>query len=141
MSLKKVRFYLVSALVAALAIPVLAVPPGTEDEIRERLAPLGAVSRAGDGALPAATAVADAGPLSGEDVYNQFCFACHMAGVSGAPVFGDAASWEPRLAKGIDELYSSTINGIGVMPAKGTCMSCSDDDLKATVDYMVANAE
>jgi cytochrome c5 len=28
-----------------------------------------------------------------------------------------------------------------VMPARGTCMDCSDEELQATVDYMVAAAE
>ena len=131
---------MVSVLVAALAIPVLAVPPGSEDAIRERIAPVGAVSRVGDGSVVVAPA-ASSGPKSGEDVYNQFCFACHATGVSDAPIFGDAESWAPRVAKGIEELYSSTLNGIGVMPAKGTCMACTDDELKATVDYMLAGSE
>ncbi len=140
MSLKKVRFLLATALLAALAIPVLAVPPGSEDEIRERLKPFGSVSRVGDGSIAAAPA-APSGPRSGEEIYNQFCFACHAAGVSDAPIFGDAESWAPRVAKGIEELYSSTINGIGVMPAKGTCMNCTDEELNASVDYMLANSE
>jgi cytochrome c5 len=43
--------------------------------------------------------------------------------------------------KGMDELMNSTINGIGMMPAKGTCMNCSDDDLQAAVDYMVESSQ
>ena len=47
----------------------------------------------------------------------------------------------PGIAKGIDVLYESTYNGLnGVMPARGTCMDCSDEELQATVDYMVAAA-
>jgi len=31
----------------------------------------------------------------------------------------------------------STLNGIGAMPAKGTCMSCSDDELADAVTYIL----
>ena len=41
----------------------------------------------------------------------------------------------------METLISSTINGIGVMPAKGTCMSCSDEELTAAVEYMVENSQ
>lgn len=128
----------------------LALPPGTDDEIRERLTPFGKICLAGEacdgqpgaGAAVAAVASAAGGEgVSGEGVYNQYCFACHMAGVAGAPKFADAAAWAPRIEKGIEALYASTYNGINAMPARGTCMSCSDDDLKATVDYMVAAAQ
>ena len=61
-----------------------------------------------------------------------------IAGVAGAPKLGDAVAWEPRIAKGMDTLYNSVINGLPpAMPAKGMCFSCSDDDLRALVDYMV----
>ena len=35
----------------------------------------------------------------------------------------------------------STLNGINAMPARGTCMSCSDEDLGAAVTYMLEAAE
>ena len=113
-----------------------AVPPGTDDDIRDRLAPFGSLCRAGDDCGSSA-AVADTGPLSGEAVYNQFCFACHATGASEAPIFADAEAWAPRIDKGMDTLMTSTLNGIGMMPPKGTCMNCSDDELQAAVDYMV----
>jgi cytochrome c5 len=125
-----------------LSQPVQAdvVPPGTDDDIRERLAPFGSLCRAGDDCGSAAAAV-DTGPLSGEAVYNQFCFACHATGASDAPLFADAEAWEPRIAKGMDALMTSTLNGIGMMPAKGTCMNCSDDELQAAVEHMVQAAQ
>jgi cytochrome c5 len=126
----------------ALANSALAgvVPPGTEAEIRERTQPVGQVCRAGascGGSESAATETAVAAAMSGEQVYSTFCFACHTTGVSGAPLLGDAAAWEPRLAKGMDVLMANTVNGINVMPAKGTCMACSDAELQAAVDYML----
>ncbi len=120
----------------ALAPLASAVPPGTADEIRERLKPAGSLCRAGEDCGTATAAVAS-GPLSGEQVYNQFCFACHSSGVSGAPILGDADQWAPRVAKGMEVLMNSTINGINAMPAKGTCATCSDEELQAAVEYML----
>jgi cytochrome c5 len=82
-------------------------------------------------------------PRSGEAVYQQFCSTCHKTGVANAPKFADKAAWEPRIAKGKDVLYQSAINGVAgtAMTPKGSCMNCSDDELKAAVDYMVENAQ
>ena len=82
--------------------------------------------------------VAAAGSASVEENYNKSCAVCHITGVAGAPLLDDTAAWEPRIAKGMDTLYNSVINGLPpAMPAKGMCFSCSDDDLRALVNYMV----
>ncbi len=73
----------------------------------------------------------------GEQVYQQSCQGCHATGAAGAPKTGDKDAWAPRIATGMDAMVASAINGKGIMPPKGTCMSCSDDDLKAAVEYMV----
>ena len=82
-------------------------------------------------------------PRSGEEVYGTFCQACHASGANNAPLFANAEAWAPRIAKGIDALYDSGINGFnnGAMPVRGTCVNCSDDEIKAAVDHMVAAAE
>ena len=85
-------------------------------------------------AQPAETVAA---ARDGQTVYKTACFACHDAGVAGAPKLGDKAAWAPRIAKGNDALYSALQNGLNAMPPKGTCMNCSDDELKAVLDYMV----
>ncbi|MGB2105947.1 MAG: c-type cytochrome, partial [Porticoccaceae bacterium] len=46
-----------------------------------------------------------------------------------------------RLTKGIETVYANAINGIGAMPAKGLCMDCSDDEIIATIDYMLENSQ
>jgi cytochrome c5 len=131
-------------LLAVLAVlgPMVAVaervPPGTDDEIRERLQPFGTLCRPGDECATGAVASADGGgAMSGEQVYDQFCGTCHTAGVAGAPVLGEADAWQPRLAKGMDTLWDHTLNGFNAMPPKGTCMACSDDELRAAMDYLV----
>ena len=66
---------------------------------------------------------------------------CSATGASNAPIFADAEAWAPRIAKGTDELISTTINGLGLMPPKGACMDCSDEDLRAAVDYMTSSVK
>ena len=74
----------------------------------------------------------------GQKIYQASCQACHVAGVAGAPKLGDKAAWAPRVAKGNEALFLSVKNGLNAMPPKGTCMTCSEDELRAAIEYMVA---
>jgi cytochrome c5 len=76
------------------------------------------------------------GDRDGETVYKSVCSACHSAGVAGAPKTGDSAGWAPRLAKGLDAIVSSAINGIGAMPARGGKPNVSDDEVRRAVIHM-----
>lgn len=76
----------------------------------------------------------------GQQIYRQACAFCHDKGVAGAPKIGDAASWGPRLAQGMDVLYTASLRGKGAMPAKGGNPALSDGDVKAAVDYMAAQS-
>ena len=79
--------------------------------------------------------------FSAERTYQQSCAACHNSGAAGAPVFGNAEDWSARAEKGMETLYMNTINGYNnIMPPKGMCFTCSDDELKAVVDYVLANS-
>ncbi len=80
------------------------------------------------------------GSGAGKAVYDKYCAACHAMGSGGAPKFGDPAAWSGPISLGMDALYKNAINGIGGMPAKGNCMSCTDQNIKDAVDYMVAAA-
>lgn len=110
-----------------------------EKEMSERLAPAGEVVLAGS--VPEPTNVASAEPRSGEEIYNSKCVACHSSGAGGAPKMGVAGDWSPRIDQGMDVLYANAINGIRGMPAKGLCMDCSDDEVKASVDYILENSK
>ena len=79
--------------------------------------------------------------MTGEDVYKKFCFVCHQSGVANAPKLGDKAAWEPRIATGMDSLLAVSKKGKGAMPPMGTCMDCSDEDLKAVIQYIVDNSK
>lgn len=81
----------------------------------------------------------------GEDIYKRACLMCHGAGVAGAPKLGDKGDWGPRLAQGESVLYEHAIKGFtgskGMMPPKGGNPSLSDEDVRAAVDYMAAQAK
>lgn len=134
------RLGLAFVAVAAITGAASALAPGTEDEIRARLAPVGQLCRAGDD-CGVVVAAAPTEPRSGEEVYNSFCFACHATGVGGAPKVGDVAAWEPRIGKGMEALWGTMQNGLNAMPAKGTCQNCSDDELRASMNYLVESAQ
>jgi len=112
--------------------------------VEDRIKPVGETCMAGDEcaktvAAPAAAQAAAAG-RSAEEIYKK-CTVCHATGAAGAPKFGDKAAWGPRIAKGKETLYAHAISGFNSMPAKGLCFDCSDEEIKATVDYMVDNAK
>ena len=74
--------------------------------------------------------------------YQLVCYACHGTGQAHAPIVGEAIEWEIRLEKGMDTLVKNTIEGLnGVMPARGFCAVCSDENLKAIVEYMIEQSQ
>ncbi len=91
-------------------------------------------------AAPAAAA-APAVAADGKGIYEKTCLACHAAGVAGAPKLGDKAAWAPRLATGADALLNSVLKGKNAMPPKGGNTALSDAEVKAAVDYMVAQSK
>ena len=107
-------------------------------DIEARIQPFSAVCVQGE-ACGGGDAVAEGVARSGEDVYNGACMACHAAGIAGAPAVGDQVAWAGRISKGMDALYDSGINGVAGtgMIARGGCADCSDDDIRAAVDFMV----
>jgi len=97
-------------------------------------------------AAPAIAAAAPAAPAPatndvGEKLYKQACAACHVAGVAGAPKFGDKTAWAPRIATGMDAMVAAVISGKGIMPPKGGAAGASDADLRAATQYMVDAAK
>ncbi|MSR11211.1 MAG: cytochrome c5 family protein [Gammaproteobacteria bacterium] len=108
----------VPAATPAAAAPVVATPVPAVVEV----------------AAPAAVAAA----FDAAATYQMSCFACHGTGAAGAPKLGDKEAWSARLEKGMDSVMVNVTNGINAMPAKGMCMTCTDENLRALVDYMVS---
>lgn len=75
---------------------------------------------------------------TGEGVYTAQCSTCHAAGLVGAPKFGDAAAWGPRIKTGYEAMLTSALKGKGNMAAQGGG-AFSDYEVARAVVYM-ANA-
>ncbi|MBS0359264.1 MAG: c-type cytochrome [Proteobacteria bacterium] len=79
----------------------------------------------------------------GRQVYESVCYICHQNGKEGAPVIGDTANWKMRLTQtdeGLHALYRHTINGYNLMPVRGACVNCSNEDIEAAVDFLLSRA-
>ena len=126
------------ASVADAAEPALEAAAATVAEVAEvaEEATEAAAEPAADAAPMEVAAAASEFDAAG--AYQMSCNACHGTGAAGAPMLGDAGAWEARMEKGMEALMSNVINGVGAMPARGICMTCSDDDLQAIVNYMLA---
>lgn len=119
-----------------------------QEQIASRITPVGSVALPGESSS-STQAVSVAEPvkeeLTGAQVYNNACGACHTNAIGGAPKLGDTAAWEPRIAQGIEMLRDHAVNGYqgeaGYMPAKGGNMGLSDEEVYRAVDYMVSEAQ
>lgn len=133
---------LLAAPVAAMALWAVSAQAVTVDEaaIAERIKPVGQVCVSGQECkgVGAVAVAAGGAAMSADDVVAKYCGACHTAGVLGAPKTGDSAAWKARASAkgGVDGLLKSAIAGINAMPPKGTCATCSDDELKGAIEKM-----
>ena len=111
-----------------------------ENSVLERIKPVGEV-RIDTSTQVASAEIVETAERSGEEIYNSKCAGCHTSGVMGAPKYASLEDWAPRVGLGLEKLTLSAIAGKGGMPAKGTCMDCTDNDIKITVQYMLDSLE
>lgn len=129
--------------------------PVAEQRVVERIRPVGGVYAGETGAAAmaaaadqaraaAATQVAYGGTTDGEVIYQQLCGACHGSGAGGAPRMVQA-EWTGRIAQGMETLVRHSIEGFqgdqGIMPARGGNPSLTDEQVEATVVWMVDNLQ
>ena len=107
-----------------------------DNSVLERIKPVGEV-RVDTSTMVASAESTETAERSGEDIYNSKCAGCHNSGVMGAPKYAALADWSSRIDLGLDKLTASAIAGKGGMPARGTCMDCTDNEIKVTVQYML----
>ena len=119
--------------------PVVEVVVDTPEDIAMRIQPVVSLEdiRANMTLAAGAGAAADKSPA---ELYQGACLACHTTGAAGAPKIGDAGAWNDRLAKGIDTLVSSAVNGIGAMPPRGGSQY-SDDQIRAVIEYILDESQ
>lgn len=79
------------------------------------------------------------GPVrTGKQVYDYACKTCHDRTTQGAPLPDDDIEWGLRARKGMKVLMQHVKEGYkGLMPEKGGCRNCSDDELRAGIMYML----
>ena len=111
-----------------------------ENSVLDRIKPVGEV-RIDTSTQVASAEIVETAVRSGEEIYNSKCAGCHTSGVMGSPKFASLEDWAPRVGLGLEKLTLSAIAGKGGMPAKGTCMDCTDNDIKITVQYMLDSLE
>ena len=73
----------------------------------------------------------------GEAVFEIACKGCHEFM---PPRTGVKEDWQQVAVKGMDQLYRSVLFGTFGMPPKGGHLDISDEDVKASVDYMASLA-
>lgn len=139
---------LIAAVLASFIVPILGIillanyvdfgakPAAGSDglgpeAVAKRLQPVGMVE-VRDASAPAVL-------RTGDVVYNGQCAACHAVGAAGAPKFGDAAAWAPRVKTGYEALLTSVLKGKGAMGAQGGG-EYSDLELGRAVVHMVNNS-
>ncbi|QCP47733.1 cytochrome c5 family protein [Trinickia violacea] len=134
---------LIAAIIASFAIPVVIIillanyvnestrtGAGTdslsEAAVAQRIAPIAQVNLR-DANAPHVY-------KTGEQVYQAVCSACHATGNAGAPKFGNADDWAPRISQGFDTLWHTALTGKNAMPPRG---GTSPDDYS---DYEIGRA-
>jgi cytochrome c5 len=115
--------------------------------VAERIRPVGQVYLPGEEATAAAPVVETAPEpepvavaMTGPQVYNSACIACHGNGVGGAPIVGDVGQWTARIEQGLETMTRHAIEGYtgeaGYMPPKGGRLDLSDEEVASAVEYM-----
>lgn len=125
-------FFIISVIGIA---PVSALDTTQYNAIEQRTKPIGQVYTSAN--TPPAV-IPKAGPQEPQTIYNSYCATCHATGIAGAPITGNKSNWSARLTKGEETLINHAINGFNAMPAKGGCISCSDEEIAAAVKLMLS---
>ena len=124
------------------------LPEKIRKVIAERISVVGGVCvdgrqdqdpRCADARAVTVAAVNQGPPREGEALYRRYCISCHLSGAAGAPRLGDRRAWAPLIQKGMEQLMQTIIQGSenGLMPAKGLCNDCSQEEFQRVLDYMV----
>ena len=111
----------------------------------QRIAPVGSVRYGEEGATALAAAQAatsEAAPagdvvVNGPEVYGGLCKTCHDAGVAGAPIPGTEQMAARETERGLDGLVQNAINGLNAMPPRGGNPALTDEQIKASVEFML----
>ena len=152
---------LVAVLLIFLAMHIYGKNPAPQNpehgkQLAERIAPVGAVYAGDTGRAAmlaaqeaakkaAASQVAYGGTTDGKTIFGNLCQSCYSSGAGGAPRIDDKAAWAPRVAQGVETLVKHAVEGYtgkaGMMPARGGNPALTDEQVKATVEWMVSQVK
>lgn len=88
--------------------------------------------------VPFSSDIADAAVMG---KWARSCALCHVSGEAGAPVAGDTAEWQRRLAQGEESILSRVLEGYNSMPPLGYCMACEVADFRAMIGFMAGTGQ
>ncbi len=115
-----------------------------EEAVNNRLKAIEIVAVKGEEKAIATAEVVSEAPaedvaVNGEAIYTATCFACHGTGILESPKKGDKEAWNKRLEAnaGIDGLVQSSIQGKGAMPPRGGNAGLTEEQIKATIEFMM----
>lgn len=87
--------------------------------------------------VPIAALQANPSARTSDQIYQAYCGACHGTGWNGAPISNIRSDWEARTAAGLEAMLANVKQGLNTMPPMGTCMDCSDAELRAVIEMMI----
>jgi|TARA_B100002003_G_scaffold251242_1_gene293838 cytochrome c5 len=96
----------------------------------------GAIQSRGATGIPFSNDVTDAAVMG---KWGRSCALCHVNGEAGAPIVGDRAEWQQRLAQGEESILQRVLEGYNSMPPLGYCMACEVSDFRAMIGFMAGN--
>lgn len=76
----------------------------------------------------------------GEQIVKHYCANCHAQKPLiqiGAPAIGNQDEWKVRLKKGYELIVKHTHEGFNLMPPRGGCFECSDEQLNLAIIQML----
>lgn len=137
--------FIIIAIIIAINLfvsKVMKVNVAYKETLSQRISPLGLVYLDGEISIKKATIVKkEKTQRTGKNIYTSICSTCHKTGIADAPKFGNKSDWAPRIKQGIATLLKVAISGKGSMPPRGTCLECSDTELKSAILHMLSGVK
>lgn len=138
-SIKRITYF-IGLTMCVFSITTRAQPLSqtSQKDIESRISPVGSVYLKADITTHTLSKIEKKviQPRTGMQVYNRYCVVCHATGVAGAPLKGNQQDWKPRLAKGMDSLLDNALTGFNAMPAMGTCIDCTKDEILKSIRFL-----
>ena len=104
----------------------------------------GSGQSADDKASDKKTEAITADMANGKAVYDKACATCHDKGIGGAAKMSNKERWLESAEKGMGTMVKHVNDGYtgdyGVIPPKGNCQDCSEEDIYDGVAYMLQEA-